>query len=220
MLLFSSATIARAQVTNLAPGQTINLATVINSNLTLQIADKQFGNFAFDWVGGALNLYSSNLVITALSNAVGFGVQFTQPLTLVGQGTDDFTLEYSALVTAPGYYIDDIDLAITGSASGGGVGSVGETVYSGGFGTNQVGELEAFTPNAGPEQATNNIVPPQTEIWVEKDVVVACSTNNPFAIASISIIDQTYSEIPEPSTALLVGVGVLGVVAVNRRRKS
>jgi len=224
VLLFSSAIITRAQdpVTNLAPGQSINLATVINSNLTLQIADKQFGNFSYlysDTINGAQGiLFSSNVVITALSNAVGFGITLTEPFSFEGNGDRDFTLDYTALVTAPNYYIDDLELAVTGSSANGGYGSVAEQVFTNGFGAGSVGEIEAFTPFPGPTTAEANIVPPQTELWVEKDVTLQGISSE--SIASISIIQQTYSEVPEPSTAFLVAVGVLGVVAVKRRRKS
>ena len=223
LLLFSSATIARAQVTNLAPGQSINLATVINSNLTLQIADKQFGNFWFNYsdnIGYAQGiLYSSNVTITALSNIIGFGISLTEPYSLLGVGTRDFVLHYTALVTAPNYYIDDIDLAVTGTDGNFGEGSLAENVFIGGFGATSVGKIQAFTStNWGPISAQANIVPPQTELWVEKDVILQGSQN--YSSASISEIDQTYSEIPEPSTVFLVGVGVLGAVAVIRRRKS
>jgi hypothetical protein len=37
---------------------------------------------------------------------------------------------------------------------------------------------------------------------------------------TITNFDQTFSQIPEPSTALLVGLGLLGVFAANRKRKS
>jgi len=222
LLLFSSATVARAQVTNLAPGQSINLATVINSNLTLQIADKQFGNFSFlysDTIGYAQGiLYSSNVTITALTNAVGFGIQITEPYSLVGIGDRDFVLDYTALVTAPNWYIDDLELAVTGSSANYGYGSVAEQAFTNGFGAGSVGEIQAFTPFPGPTSAETNIVPPQTELWVEKDVTLQGIQNN--SVASISIIDQTYSQIPEPSTVFLVGVGVLGTIAVTRRRKS
>jgi hypothetical protein len=57
------------------------------------------------------------------------------------------------------------------------------------------------------------------ELWVEKDVTVTGGANaNGFA--GISIINQTFSQVPEPSTVLLVGLGLLGMVAVNRKRKS
>ena len=222
LLLVFSATIARAQVTNLAEGQSINLATVINSNLTLQIADKQFGNFFYsysDTIGGAQGtLFASNITIVALSNMFGFGVQILEPYSLVGEGDRDFVLEYSALVTAPNYYIDDMDLAITGSGNNNGWGTVSETAYTGGFGGTQVAALQAFTPNFGSESDVTNIVPAQTELWVEKNVSLQGVQNN--SVASISIINQTYSQIPEPSTVFLVGVGVLGVVALKRGRKS
>jgi hypothetical protein len=224
--LFSTSIIARAQViTNLAPGQAINLATVINNGLQIQIGDKLFADFSFSYsdltLGGSgdIPLVSSNVNLTALSNIIGYGLEFTQPLSAIGQKTKDVALRYSATVTDPNFLISDVHLAITGAAGNGGLGSVGESVFVGGFGANQVGTLQATLPHSSNDVTTALIVPPVTQLYVEKDVLVTGgSAANGFA--TVTIIDQTFSQIPEPSTALLVGLGLLAVVALKRKRHS
>jgi PEP-CTERM motif len=226
MLLFSTPTTARAAVTNLNSGETINLATVIDNGLALQIGDKQFGDFFFSYTDhGATNidLVAANVNVTALSNVVGFGVSFTEPLSASGSTTRDIVLKYTALVTDPNFKISDIHLSITGAAFGTGYGIVGEDVFDDGWGLTNVGHLQAgvFGLDLGiPNQLTDqaDIVPPVSMLWVQKDVTV--TGNGPNGLASITIIDQTFSQVPEPSTALLVGLGLLGVVALKRTRKS
>jgi hypothetical protein len=207
-------------VTNLAPGQSINLGTVIDQGLALQIGDKQFGDFYYSYMdtdGNLLNdLTRSNVLLTALANDYGFGVTFQQPLIAVGAVYKDVVLKYTATVTDPNYLINDIHLAITGTYGAQGQGAVGETVYIGGFGATQVGFVQALIP--GVMTGTANLTSPQTKVWVQKDIYVYGQA--PGDSASITIIDQNFSQIPEPSTVLLLVVGLLGVVTAIRRRRS
>ena len=226
VLLFSTPTTARAQtITNMTSGGTISLATVIDSNLEVQVGDKLFGNFSFSYIDtdgiSSDDLTRSNVTLSTLSNVIGFGLQFQQPLLAIGPVIKDISLAYTAAVVQPsGNLISDIHLAIPGSSSGnGGLGTVGETALVGGFGGTSIGTLQASTPAATNDVLAINIVPPQPELWVQKNVTVT-GGNAANGFASISEIDQTYSQVPEPSTVLLVGLGLLGLVAVNRKHKS
>jgi hypothetical protein len=212
---------ARGQtITNLTAGGTISLATVIDNNLQVQVGDKLFGNFFFSYNDtdgiASDDLTRSNVTLTTISNVIGFGLQFQQPLLAIGPVIKDIVFQYTATVTDPNNLISDIHLSITGSAGNGGLGTVGEQAFVGGFGATSVGQIQASIP--GLSTGSTNIVPPVTELWVQKDVIVTGgSAANGFA--SISVIDQTYSQVPEPTTVLLVGLGLLGLVAVNRKRK-
>jgi hypothetical protein len=57
------------------------------------------------------------------------------------------------------------------------------------------------------------------KLWVQKDII-ATGGGAANGFASISIIDQTFSQVPEPSTVMLVGLGLLGLVAMRRKHKS
>ena len=224
VLLFSTPTTARAQtITNMTTGGTISLATVIDNNLEVQVGDKLFGNFFFSYLDTdgltSDDLTRSNVTLSTIANVIGFGLQFQQPLLAIGPVVKDITIQYTAAVTNPTNFISDIHLSITGSAGNGGLGTVGENAFDNGFGGTSVGQLQASIPASSNDVASANIVPPVTELWVEKDVIV---TGNSAAngFASISVINQTFSQVPEPSTVLLVGLGLLGMVAVNRKRKS
>jgi hypothetical protein len=217
-LLFSTATTVSAQVTNLTGGGSISLATVIDNGLSVQVGDKVFGNFFFSYsdTDGLTSddLTRSNVTLTTLSNIIGFGLQFSQPLLAIGPVSKDIEFQYTATVADPTNLISDIHLSITGSAGNGGLGTVGEQVFTGGFSGTSVGQIQASIP--GVSTAATNIVPPVSEVWVQKDVIVTGgSAANGFA--SISVIDQTFSQVPEPSTVLLVGLGLLGVVGLRHR---
>jgi hypothetical protein len=219
LLLFSSPTTVRAAVTNLNQNETINLATVIDNGLAIQIGDKQFGDFGFGYSDNSdtnIDLVAANVNITALSNVVGFGVSFTEPLSAAGVDDKHIMLQYTVLVTDPNFRISDIHLSITGVAFGNGFGQADEDVFNDAFNGNNVGHLHASIPGASTDQA--DIVPTETQLWVQKDVEV--NGGGAGGVASITIIDQTFSQVPEPSTVLLVGLGLLGLAAVNRKRRS
>jgi hypothetical protein len=220
MFLFSAPTTARAVTTNLTAGQSINLATVIDNGLSVWIGDKVFGDFFFnysDLLGSPdVALAASNVNVRALSNDIGFGLEFLEPLIAVNDRMKDITFEYTAAVTNSSNLISDIHLSITGSANNGGIGTVGENVFSNGFGGTVVGHIENSLPG-GPLSSATNIVPAVTKLWVTKDVMVYGGFNGPTSFATITVIDQTFSQIPEPSTVLLVGLGLLGAVALKRK---
>ena len=223
VVFISAATSTRATTTNLAPNQSISLATLIDSNMNVQIADKNFGDFFFSYIDNNGNpndnLTRSNVVITALSNDFGFGVSFQQPLLAIGAATNNIVFKYTVTVTDPNFHISDIHLSITGTSGNGGLGSVSENVFTNGFGGTSVGTLQATIPTNGSDVAFANIVPTVDKLWVQKDVIVA-GGGAANGSASITIIDQSFSQVPEPSTMVLVGLGLLGLVAVRRKHKS
>lgn len=221
VLLFSAPAITRADTTNLNAGDSINLATLINNGLSVEIGDKIFGNFAFtynDFGASDTDLVSSNINVRALTNNVGFGLEFQEPLIALNTKTKDVTFQYTAMVD-PAYanLISDIHLQITGAAGGIGTGIVNEVVYNDSFGGTQVGQVGAYVANPTSVLESSNDVSPVVKLWIQKDVEVSGNSGGPASFATITILDQTFSQIPEPSTVLLVALGLLGVVAMKRR---
>lgn len=221
VLLFSGPTIATAVTTNLNAGQSINLATLINNGLSVEIGDKVFGDFAFtynDFGAPDTDLVSSNINVKALTNNVGFGLEFQEPLIALNTKTKDVTFQYTAMVdTNYSNLISDIHLAITGSAGGIGTGTVNEVVFNDGFGGTQVGQVGAYVASPTSVLESSNNVAPVVKLWVQKNVEVSGHSGGPGSFATITVLDQTFSQIPEPSTVLLVGLGLLGAVALKRR---
>jgi len=222
---FAAATTESATTTNLTAGGTISLATIIDfpGGLNVQIGDKNFADFFFSYIDSNGNpnddLTKSNVLLTALMNDIGFGISLQQPFIAVGGDFKDIAFKYSVTVTDPNFHISDIHLSITGSAGNGGLGTVGEDAFIGGFGATKVGHLQASIPVATGDVAFANIVPTQDKLWVQKDII-ATGGGAANGFASITIIDQTFSQVPEPSTVMLVGLGLLGLIAVRRKHKS
>lgn len=213
---------ANAQITNLNPGESINLATVLESTgRSVQIGDKLFDDFFFSYVdtdGNAVNdLIASNVVLTALSNDIGFGLSFQTPLVAVGDVFKDIVLKYSVEVLDPNKLISDAHLAFTATALGLGTADIGEDIFTGGFGAINIGHMEVHLPPIGLSSTGTVFAVPQIKIFVQKDIVAAGNAPGTGNRATITIIDQTFSQIPEPTTLVLVGMGLFGLLALRRR---
>lgn len=227
----------QAQVTNLSGGASVNFSNLVSNSqwtgLSVMIGDKLFGNFGFQYLDTDGNvgddLIPADLVLSALSNQVGFGVSIQLPLVAQGPVIKDLVLQFTTQVTNSDNLISDVHLDFTGFASGLGQANVSESIFTNGFGTGLIASLglnlsaAGYTPNAG--QTNTVLIPPQSEIWIEKDVFVSGNPddvndgNPPTDLASISIINQTFSQIPEPGTMALVSMGMAAGLLLMRRRK-
>lgn len=224
---------SRAQITNLSGGGSINYAALTTTNLSVQIGDKLFGNFGFSYIDTDGNpgddLIASNLVLSALSNQVGFGVSLQLPLVATGTVIKDLKIQFTATVLDPNKKISDMHLDFTGSASGNGIGEVSESVFTNGFGSGNIGNLALTLNSAGfvPPNGEDSVIfsNAQTMIWIQKDIFVSGNPNAipdgnpPSDFASITIVNQTFSQIPEPSTIALALGGVVAFLFARRRRK-
>lgn len=214
-------------VTNLTNGGSINFSDVITNPLYVQVGDKLFGNFSFSFATtGANQFVPSNLVLSGLSNQIGYG--FSLQLTgFAAQvlSSSDIRLYFTAQVTNPFNLISGVDLSINGLATGFGNANVSENVYSQGLGAGSVANLFADL-NAGGGSVENfaTLSTPQTMVWIEKDIAVNANPGgnvdtNPLGdFAQLSIINQTFAQIPEPSTLFLLAAGVAGLLVLRRRK--
>jgi hypothetical protein len=111
-------------------------------------------------------------------------------------------------------------LSFTGDVSGLGIASVAESIFTNGFGAGLIDTLKVKnpgTPAVFEDSAFFAI--PQHEIWIQKDIIVDANGFCPTADwAHISIIDQTISQIPEPSTIALSVIGLAMCLFARRRR--
>lgn len=207
-------------VTNLNPGQTINLSQLVNTNLAgVEIGDKLFSDFSVSF--SANNAFTcSDLQLTALSNQVGFGISFSGPMSALGNVTKDVVFRFSVAVTNSSQLISDVHLDYNGTVNGAGFSTVTETVLTGGFGGTLIDQINVFNLGGTNFQlsAAANLPTPEQKIYIEKDVIFGGGAAGNQNASFISIIDQTFSQVPEPSTMLLAVTGLV-ILLFGKRRK-
>lgn len=205
---------------------TDTLADLTNPNGTynsLVIGDKTFTDFGYQ----ATQLTSFDPTQIQVTASVGSdGVYYltwsgSVALATLSTAVADLKLDYA--VMASGGVIDMIDQTYTGSAQPAGSTflAIDETVSTGNFGGPIVGQshLTAYDVTDPPAESNDqlNIVPPQTVLFVTKDIALA-AISPPGGFVTISQVTQSFHQVPEPGTELIGGLvgGLLLLLKLQR----
>jgi hypothetical protein len=199
---------------------TDNGATYFSGGYSCQIGNLLFSNFSYT-ASGSNPIPSSQITVDTVTND-GIGLSFHAPWDAgTKNSSSDGTIDFRVTVLGGGNILEDIGLAQTSGVSGTGYASVAENACGPAPCTATGGPLYVFTfQNSGSRQATDDMTFKKTypSLNVEKDIsVTAGSKGN----ATISVVQDTFSQIPEPMTMGLIGGGLalLGVARLRRRIK-
>jgi hypothetical protein len=183
-------------------------ADPITPSPTLAIDGLTFDNFTCSLAGtGSPTACSQINVNTITSPAVG--IQITSGFAAAPGSFTDATITYD-LSSITG--INNVGLSFNGFFLGQAISSVTEQVFSG---STLVGSAVVSCSSAGCNQTdfiTLNAY--YTNLHIEKDINVTGFDG----VAGASIIDQTFTASPEPSSTALLGGGLLMAAAALRRR--
>jgi hypothetical protein len=202
-----------------------NLADLVSSGGSLTIGDKTFSGFSIV-SSGLTSFNAANIIVTASQNGGIDYLTWSGNISLVGGGPVTADLKLNYIVSASAGAINMIDQAYTGSALGGGLLAIDETVATGSFGGTVVGNsnLSKYDLSDPPAEATDNlnIVPPQTLLYVTKDISLA-NPNTSITLVTISQVSQSFHQVPEPTTVLAgtllllpLGASTLRILRRNR----
>jgi hypothetical protein len=215
----------------------ISLGTLVDTQGTIQVGDKQFTNFLLHDVTGQNSTPADprNLDIVGFTNGLGEHGLRLSPFSVSipnanASGALAFSLEYDVTVTDPQFLLHDIHHVFsTESNRGGGLslitqagfppnvnGSMQSVVGFGGTGgllLDQVDESENLTTQVSSQHMLNNFE-------AHAMTVNLTSQGGPVVLGSISTspIELTFSQsaIPEPSTGLLLVSGLVGFLGLRR----
>jgi len=220
-----------------------SLAYLITNNVSCTYAGLTFSNFSYDGdnaTGSGVVVTASEITVSTASNGFGAGLSFDASWNSGFNGTSDGNIDFSVSTGAGGpASIEDSGLAQVSGATGTGVASVVEqgcgsspTCVPGTWSTNtfEAGPgngLNATTcaANGGTYNPGNGICDLGSSdvlfsstgsVNVTKDVNVTSGVGP--GSASISLVTDTFSVVPEPrALSLLLGFGLLGGLVLRKK---
>ena len=189
------------------------------------IGDKVFANFLFtSSVTGSpapIPLISSQVAVNTINvGASDIGFQFIFSLAAASNQSNALSFQYT--VTAPSARITSEHLSTTGNFSGTGSAVVNEGIcigaaFSGSSCAGTAGALQTFSNSTGIKITDAASFAPVTILGVKKDITVQGAVSG---FATISGVTNTVDQlVPEPSSMLLMGTGLLLAGIFSRRGK-
>jgi hypothetical protein len=191
-------------------GSPVSLASLTNGGSIL-VGDKLFSDF------GISGYNASNIYVQGIEeDGNDYGIQFQGGFVATDNSNMDIHLSYQVNVTNSANLIAGANLSFNGVVVGGaGLAEVTESVY-----TNTdyfYGQMDVATTQSTEELSTNMVInPPQAQLNLDKDVVTYAIN---LSYASISTINQSFVQVPEPSTITLAIAGLTGLLMLRRRRR-
>jgi hypothetical protein len=224
-------TTSRAAFINLTPTtgvnseQSVPLSDLIDGTVDgITVGDKIMSGFVYSRIGDMPEADDINVLGFKDSDG-NWGLSFHGTfLDLPGGGASDalirFIVDIDPAFLEQGYRIRDAHLFLNGV----GVGSpdsffsVDESFAPDSNETLNV-HVSTFPGGTTVLSDSTDFVPPLTRLHVTKDIlaIAAAQSGQP---ARATVIDQSFSQIPEPATLVLSLVGAFALVAVRRNRST
>jgi hypothetical protein len=199
-------------------GGSVPLSTLLNPGATITSGDKVFSNFEYSFTGNMPDPTMVNVI--PIQDALGnYGIRFQGGFMDLpsSPGASDALINYK-VAAGPGFLISDAHLAGNPNVLGE-VGSVGVTETFLPLGQQGQYTLEIFDDeNLEMAQLMDQVdfIPPTMMLNVQKDIhALAVSTGQS---VTMSFIDQTFSQIPEPITVVSLVAGVVAIGVARRGR--
>ena len=201
---------------------TTTLQDLINAGSNgITIGDKTFYNFSYQGAPAT----AAQIGVTQ-SDSSNIGLRFSFNWNSANGVNEDSVIRYCVHVntTTPQNFINGVGLDFNGTANPAGVltsASVTESITD--LAGNELPGGLISVIDSGPGNSSNRdtasytVNPPVRDLCVTKDISVhSAPTNLQGGVATISFVDNTFSQIPEPASLGILGAGAL--LMIKRRR--
>ena len=192
------------------------IAAPVTSDPSLSVEGYNFSGFTCSMSKGGAIATPSNCgeIQVATTLSPGVGLQISSGFTAADGSFDDAVIGYH-LSSSTG--VSSIGLDFNGYFLGMGISSVTESVYSDGTLVGSAKVSCASPEFGGGCNQTDTVLlnGTYTNLFVQKDINVTGAVDSS---AQASVIDQTFTATPEPSSLALMGSGLAGTLAMLRRR--
>jgi hypothetical protein len=199
---------------SVASAAPIPLKELIDTNGTMVNGDKEFSEFTYAATGNMP--LAENVNVIPFQDAEGnFGLRFQGGFLDAPDPNDqasDTLITYRVRVTDPERLISGAHLAANLFAQDGGSATVTETFLPLFKATDEVLRI----PSGG--EVIDSIIfdVPQSDLVVQKNILMRATVSQ----VDLSFVDQTFSQVPEPSSAIVWLPGLACIVLRSRRRQS
>ena len=200
-----------------AKSQTVTLAYLSTPGASFTNGDKVFFDFNNISQVGDLTVPLSQIYVVPYTYNGEYGIQFqSADWSLSGANQSyDLGFNFEVTTTSGQPLIEDNTLQVVGAVLNGGQTHVGEDVTD--LDENSLASNLVYINSSGQNLISHQVFPggPYAVIDVEKDFSMVTGSD-PDSQAFVSHFDQTFSEVPEPSSALFLGLGGLALACYRR----
>ncbi len=191
--------------------------------------DKRFYGFENYLQSGDMNINPATIDVFTISTlqpdgTIEYGIRFQRAAGWELNGANklyDMSLDFLVTATDPNKLISDNTLEITGNHIGGGEAHLVEGVVD--FQTGATLANKEVYINIG-DTGVDKLIDHQVftsfvkTIRVSKDFQLQ-TRNSPNDNIFVSHFDQTFSQVPEPTSVILMGIGIVGVAGLRIRNR-
>jgi hypothetical protein len=175
-----------------------------------------FSNFGFAETssGGATVPTPTSVGVSVIQTPGNEGFSFDPGFTVGANQTQDVTLTF-VVTAAPGTTISDLYINFDGSYSGTGSTRFSEE-YCTGVGTG-CNVFSVSNPNGDLSEEIS--IAPTTTLYITKDFGVNGGTDGSAGISQVINQFSNTSSVPEPASLSMMGIGLLGLGLIGRRKR-